>query len=668
MRATMERAPRSREPIIRLVAQSRDHARLVAELHARAAEAAGASHSALLEIDASRRCLHATSGTGFDHLGDDPWLELPASVAMAYEVLASGHPRQVAPVATVLPDLACHVSTPVVILAPVSAQEQALGLLVLAVPAAVPALEWADAVTSCADAFAVALARTRADHALAVPKDADAAVADPADLERLCARLARVFAADRVTLWQHDRVVRRLEVVAASDGSHRRRPAVASTAEPDAVLVRTLRGSGVQVLPVAGQSRPTAANVAVPLRGQRRALGVLVFHGVRTGPGEWGHAVDDFARLGRQLSRVLDGRQLLDEVLRTRRDLENTFDSMRDVVIVCDRQRAVARINRAGAGRLGLDPAAAVGRPVASLTGEALSHWIERLPLGTPEQWHPQETELEDGPLRGTFRVTATPLADAHRALVGLVIVARDVTDERRAEVERAALRERLAQSEALSHLVAGIAHELNNPLQAVLGHLELLRHTAAVPPTLDGPVRQIYREADRAARIVRNLLLLAGAGRLTRRAVSVNRALKRALGLRGVVWRRARIAVHRDLDPVRPRTRGDAVLLQQAFLNILMNAEQALRGVDRPRVEVRSRTEGVTAVVEIRDNGPGIAADTLPRVFDPFFTTKDAGSGLGLALTLRILREFGGDVTAANHPDGGACFTVTLPLHPVVK
>ena len=132
---------------------------------------------------------------------------------------------------------------------------------------------------------------------------------------------------------------------------------------------------------------------------------------------------------------------------------------------------------------------------------------------------------------------------------------------------------------------MAGIAHELNNPLQGVLGHLELLRATGAFPKPLRRDMQRIYREADRAAKIVRNLLVFAGSRRLVRRRTSVNAALSRVLSLRAPAFRAANIEVVRRHADALPRVKGDPLLLQQALLNIVLNAEQAI-GASGGRIE----------------------------------------------------------------------------------
>ena len=238
-------------------------------------------------------------------------------------------------------------------------------------------------------------------------------------------------------------------------------------------------------------------------------------------------------------------------------------------------------------------------------------------------------------------------------------------------DADRRAHSQKLA---ALGQFVAGIAHELNNPLQSVLGHLELMRRSRRLPRRLAADVLLIYREANRAARIVSRLLVFAGARNTGRRQVSPNAALARALALRSRACRDAGIAVVRRLDPRVPRILGDALLLQQAFLNIIVNAEHAItarraalpggpNGKDRIEASTWGRRGAVT--VEIRDTGHGIDSEVLPRIFEPFFTTKEVGQGigLGLALTHGIIREHGGSIAARPHASGGTVFRIELPV-----
>jgi C4-dicarboxylate-specific signal transduction histidine kinase len=281
-------------------------------------------------------------------------------------------------------------------------------------------------------------------------------------------------------------------------------------------------------------------------------------------------------------------------------------------------------------------------------------------------------------PLRGWRRALGTlviehpALADEWRLLTQVDELARQLS----VGVENVLLleevlrqRQRLAQSEKLASLgqfIAGIAHEMNNPLQGVLGHLELLMRTA--DRGLKKELRGIYQEADRAAKIVANLLVFSGSRRLTRRRLRVERIVSRALVSRRAALRKGTIDVVRADGDDLPPVSGDPLLLHQAFLNVLINAEHAATaGAPPPRIQVAVRADADRAIVvtTIRDSGAGIPADVLPRIFDPFFTTKEVGrgTGLGLAITYGIIQEHGGAIHAANDVGGGAVFTVELPV-----
>ncbi len=250
------------------------------------------------------------------------------------------------------------------------------------------------------------------------------------------------------------------------------------------------------------------------------------------------------------------------------------------------------------------------------------------------------------------------------------MLVARDITRQTRLEAERAALRERLTQSEKLASLgqfVAGIAHEMNNPLQGVLGHLELLMDMTPAAKPVKRELKQIFQEADRAAKIVRNLLVFTGSHRIARQKTQVDRILTRAIASRKPHLARADIKIVRKQGERLPPVLCDPAHLQQAFLNILINAEHALAdGGQARRIEVTTSVRRPTkkVVITIRDCGPGIATEVLPRIFDPFFTTKDVGqgTGLGLAITYGIVQEHGGTITASNSKEGGAVFQIELP------
>ncbi|MCX6538964.1 MAG: ATP-binding protein [Acidobacteria bacterium] len=675
----MEHAPLSAGSVINLLARSDQLTDVVAALRDRAAAATGATMTVLLELDARSGQLHQAADPTDDEQHQHTWFDEEDDAALVADVLSSGRVRQVALNSRTAPELARRLGTAAVVLAPVIHAGQPLGLLVLGLPAAVPAIEWSDRVVECAEAIGLTLVRARMRHEASLQHDLQGLLVElgrsgtptiPLDrFENFCTDVARAMDAERVDLWLHDRLGRKIDRMVSSDRLVPGDVVCVLTSDTEHVVAETLRQPCARFVGAPPDGGTGAATVAVPLEGRRRALGVLLIEGLSVHPGDVQQTLDLVEGLGHQLANVIESTQLLDDVLRTRRELENTFDSMRDHVFVCGHDGRVSHVNQAVVRRLNRLRGELVGHPISAMVGPSFAEWLATPDDGEGEQRPARTAEIEDAVLGGTFLVTVTPLADKNPSLLGSVVVARDVSEERRLGAERAALRERLARSEAMGHLVAGIAHELNNPLQAVLGHVELLQRSHRFSAMVSSGLRLVYRESDRAARIVRNLLVLAGSGHVVQRPVSVNAALRRALALRASACRRAKITVVRRLSESVPKVAGDAVLLQQAFLNLILNAEQALEG-RAGRIEVRSSYSASRKLVavEVKDSGSGIAPDVLPRVFDPFFTTKDVGSGLGLTMTLRIIREHGGDVVAAPRGSGGAVFTVHLPAAPSSK
>ena len=342
------------------------------------------------------------------------------------------------------------------------------------------------------------------------------------------------------------------------------------------------------------------------------------------------------------------------------------------MIVVTDRRGRITHVNEPFAARAGRSREDLVNLPINGLVGSELAAWLDehaKTPPGPGEEGA-LTREVVDPVLNGPFMVTVTDLLNNDRQPVGSVVVLRDLTPHTKLEAEREALRKRLTQAEklaALGQFVAGIAHELNNPLQGVLGHLELLRTTGAFPKNLRREVQTIYREAERAAKIVRNLLVFAGSRRLVRRSVSVNTILQKVIALRAAACRSANIEVVRHYDDNLPRVQGDPLLLHQVFLNVVMNAEHAIAASRRAgRIEIATGVSQARdrVVATIRDTGTGIPEDALSRIFEPFYTTKEVGkgTGLGLAIAYGIVQDHGGQISAANHRDGGAVFTVELP------
>ena len=491
----------------------------------------------------------------------------------------------------------------------------------------------------------------------------------PQALAAMADEAAALTDAARVTIWLHDRRARELWLAARS--GHRpvtpTRIAADETSEPPALGLSLERP--VQ-LPT-----PHASLIVAPLRGWRRALGTIVLENASPSELTADETLDLASHVARHLSRTIENIQLLDEVVRQHRLLHDCFDSLVDLVIVTDPHSAVVQMNDA-ARRLTAN-GEPFGAPLASIAGSEIAAWIgsptemtAEPAVSGPAAGRARCRTFTGSPLGGTVVVTVTTLTSVDMTNMGRVIVARDVTESRRLEAEREALQARLAQSEklaALGQFVAGVAHEINNPLQGVLGNVELLlRSSTDAGQRAD--LRRILHEADRAAKIVRNLLVFSGVRRTVQRRLTVEGLISRVLTGRRASLAERNIEVIRRHPDRRPSVLGDALMLQQAILNILVNAEHAIAdAATSGRIEISTElgAGGRMVVTRIRDSGPGIDGAVLSRIFDPFFTTKDVnkGTGLGLTIAYGIVKDHGGTLLAANPPDGGAQFTIELPV-----
>ena len=287
----------------------------------------------------------------------------------------------------------------------------------------------------------------------------------------------------------------------------------------------------------------------------------------------------------------------------------------------------------------------------AALETTANGHQVENLEL---------RAKRSDGSL-GHFSISLSPMRDEQNAVNSVVVVMTDITDA-------VLLQVKLAHSEKMAtigRLVSGVAHEVNNPLAAILGFTDLLLENPEVPRSAQEDLRIILQETQRTKDIVQDLLSFARQRPVQRELVQVHGVLRQAIKLRSYDFASHGVEVTEEFEEALPPALGDVQQLQQVFLNILNNAYDAVQETGRRgQIKIHTRRQGEMIEVVIADNGTGIT-DTQ-RIFDPFYTTKQAGKGTGLGLSIcyGIVRAHGGEIQCFNNEDGaGSTFVVRIPV-----
>jgi two-component system NtrC family sensor kinase len=438
--------------------------------------------------------------------------------------------------------------------------------------------------------------------------------------------------------------------------------------DPDTALVRfamqrerieVAQGVTLPTVNLIGGTTVRSAAVA-PLRSQGVTMGALAVADRQGGP----FTTEDLwllSTVATNASVVLANGRLYEIVRRSKDEWETAFNALAEGIAVVGPGDAILRANRALAALAELPESELVGRRFTeTLLGasESVAQLIESSHLG--ERTTPVVVRLER--TGRVLRVTAAPFAERAGRVVLLV---EDVTEQRIMEAQ-------LIQNDkmaSIGQLVSGVAHELNNPLTSIAGLTELLLERELHPDVPREHLRVIHDQADRAGRIVRNLLTFARKGVTEKAPVDLNDVAARTAMLIVYELQLHGIELDQMLSPEPVVVLGDRHELQQVLLNLITNAVQAVSGlppdVQRKITIATSRGDG-QAVLRVRDTGPGVASQHASSLFTPFFTTKAAGqgTGLGLSLSYGLVQAHGGVLSYEPPPEGGAEFRVALPLH----
>lgn len=339
------------------------------------------------------------------------------------------------------------------------------------------------------------------------------------------------------------------------------------------------------------------------------------------------------------------------------------LESFPDLILVVDLEEKYTFVSSRAHDLLGYEPRDMTGKKIS----EVQDHSPELVALyqsvvSGQQAFGAAEYGVRhrDGNWR-TMRASGSPLVDAEGKISGVIVSVRDITIERKLE-QQVVQSERLA---AMGAMIGGVAHELNNPLTSILGVSELLQDTETNETTRK-QLAMLQQQARRAAEIVQNLTYFSRPPAPGKSKINLVEVVERTLNLHAYSLRKNNITVDFLKEAGVPYALGDPHQLMQVFLNLILNAEHAIRDArDKGTLRIRLGKADNTVWVSFHDDGPGIPKENMASIFDPFYTTKrpGRGTGLGLSICKSVMKEHNGSIEAANSPEGGAVFTVTLPV-----
>ncbi|MFS0647302.1 ATP-binding protein [Siminovitchia sp. 179-K 8D1 HS] len=401
--------------------------------------------------------------------------------------------------------------------------------------------------------------------------------------------------------------------------------------------------------------------LALPLYGKGHVIGVLSLgSGQKTTLEEEDHTF--LQQLADQIAVCIENVRLYNEVLNSKKEWEQTFLAVVDPIMLVGLNGNILRCNGAAYSFFRLSEKEMVEKSFNDLLYG--NQPAEDSPFN--ESVTTKKTAYREIKLFGQYicEVHTYPIFNEKKVMYGIIAYMKDVTEKRQFEA-------RMLQSgklAAIGEMAAGVAHELNNPLTAILGNTQLIMRRFNAGDPVYGLLEDVFKCSKRCQNIIRNLLTFSRQDEYLFETCSINEAVEQVLSLIGYQIRQNHISLKVDLDGDIPHIEGSLQQLEQIVLNLLLNAKDALDEAGTNDKEIIIRTENGPDLIclSVIDNGVGISQKDLKEIFHPFYTTKEAvkGTGLGLSVSLGIAQAHGGTISVKSEPGKGSEFTLMLPVN----
>ncbi len=409
------------------------------------------------------------------------------------------------------------------------------------------------------------------------------------------------------------------------------------------------------------ECKQNAGCLNIPLYCRGRVLGVMTFTGVDEDEiSSELHSL--LASIGRQIGIAVESLQNMEKLMQSKELLQSVFDGITDQVVLMDRDFRIRMVNKAYTRIYNVEMDEVLGRRCFEIHGSG-ERPCQECGLNEAMQTKvPVVHETRCPSLEGIFQVHCYPTLDESGEVERVIRYVKEVTDQKQME-------QKIQQTEklvAMGQLAAGVAHEINNPLGVILCYVELLNQQLSETPQGQQDLGTIEKQARNCKRIVSDLLEFARSGETSKHTASLNQTLEEVLGMVGEQFKKQGVQIEVDLDHDLPQMEMDTNKIKQVFMNLLMNARQAMDGRDgKMHISTRYSEQESVARVVFWDNGKGIPEYMQDKIFDPFFSTKHTGegTGLGLSVSYGIVREHGGDIKVESRPGEWTRFIIDLPI-----